>query len=243
MRTIKRGDVGADVSTWQQIVQIHADGLFGEATDKATRAWQTAHQLLPDGKVGPRTWEAAGVTPLPNPDPRPRWPAQAECNEFYGDPRNINGGASAVWERQNLVLYHPPWKMIDEDTRDPIRGITIHKKCFDSLGRVFDKAWELYNKSQAEIEKHSLHIFSGSHVFRNIRGRNTLSMHSYGCALDIASSLNGLGEPYDPKHGLPMAFVALFEAERWTWGGRWTGRPDPMHFQAAYVSRSDVPVA
>ncbi len=62
-----------------------------------------------------------------------------------------------------------------------------------------------------------------------------LLLFTYGCALDIASNLNELGEPYDPKRGLPMAFVTLFEDEGWTWGGRWTGRPDAMHFQAARV--------
>ena len=106
MRTIKRGDVGADVSTWQQIVQIHADGLFGEATDKATRAWQTAHQLLPDGKVGPRTWEAAGVTPLPNPDPRPRWPAAA--------PR---------WARWTAALFRPLFSLLKSVIKTSSRPI------------------------------------------------------------------------------------------------------------------------
>jgi hypothetical protein len=30
---------------------------------------------------------------------------------------------------------------------------------------------------------------------------------------------------------MPPPVVALFEAEGWAWGGRFT-RPDPMHFEA-----------
>lgn len=168
------------------------------------------------------------------------WPAQADCDAFYGNPRGGNGGASRLWESNNLVRCIPPWKMIDEDSRHPVSGIEIHRKCLASLSLVLENAWALYGKSQAEIERHSLHISSGSYVFRNIRGGVNLSMHSYGCALDLASGLNALGEPYNPQRGLPVEFVQLFEAEGWTWGGRWTGRPDAMHFQAATVHRGDV---
>ncbi len=157
----------------------------------------------------------------------PKWPTQAGATAFYGNPR------SRGWQAANLVLYVPPWKMYYEGK--PIRGITIHKKCRDSLARVFDKAWEMYGKSQAEIEKHHLHDFSGSYNLRNIRGSNRLSMHAYGCALDIAAELNAMGSPWNPRKGLPMEFVKLFEDEGWTWGGRWRGRPDAMHFQAARV--------
>ena len=161
------------------------------------------------------------------------WPTQAGCDAFYGNPRGRGGGASSAWESSNLVRYKPPWQMFYEGK--PISGITIHKKCLDSLARVFDKAWKLYG-SQAQIERHHLHQFSGSYVFRNIRGSSRLSMHAYGCALDIAAELNALGHPYNPSRGLPMDFVKLFEDEGWTWGGRWHGRPDAMHFQAASVS-------
>ncbi len=164
----------------------------------------------------------------------PKWPSQANCDSFYGNPRGGAGHASGRWEAQNLVRYKPPWQMYYEGK--PIVGITIHKKCLDSLSRVFDRAWEMYGKSQAEIEKHHLHQFSGSYAYRNIRGSSRLSMHAYGIAIDIAAELNALGKPYDPKRGLPMEFVRLFEAEGWTWGGRWKGRPDAMHFQAASVS-------
>lgn len=56
---------GADVTTWQKIVGVTADGIFGPATDTATRAWQKAHGLTADGIVGPATWAAAyAVNPV-----------------------------------------------------------------------------------------------------------------------------------------------------------------------------------
>jgi len=128
-----------------------------------------------------------------------KWPTQAECDTFYGNPRASNGGASAGWEFANLVHYTPPWQMIDEDTRKPISGIRLHRKCRDSFGRVFSKAWELYGKSQARNREAYLHLFSGSYVFRNIRGGSNLSMHSYGIAVDIAAGLNGLVSHVQPS--------------------------------------------
>lgn len=77
MRTLKKGCKGADVQAWQLFLRggqcdangectvknvsdaIVADGDFGPATDKATKAWQTAKGLKADGIVGPDTWKLA----------------------------------------------------------------------------------------------------------------------------------------------------------------------------------------
>ena len=163
------------------------------------------------------------------------WPLQSHCDSFYGNPRGHGGHSNPTWEHENLVDFVPPWKMIDEDSKRPVPHFKMHKKVVDSLTRVFEKIWEFYGKDQSKIEAVHLHIFSGSYVFRPIRGGTHLSMHAYGVALDLASSLNELGAPYNPKHGLPMEVINEFEAEGWVWGGRWHGRPDAMHFQAAIV--------
>jgi len=57
--SLKAKSRGPDVVEWQKIVGVTADGIFGTATDKATRAWQTAHGLVADGIVGPKTWATA----------------------------------------------------------------------------------------------------------------------------------------------------------------------------------------
>ena len=57
--TIKKGDRGASVAKWQRLIGVDADGNFGTGTDAATKAFQTAHGLTPDGVVGVKTWGAA----------------------------------------------------------------------------------------------------------------------------------------------------------------------------------------
>jgi len=77
MRTLKKGCRGADVQNFQQFLRgfqcdemgectvaaasdaVVADGIFGPATEKAVKAWQTARQLTADGVIGPNTWKAA----------------------------------------------------------------------------------------------------------------------------------------------------------------------------------------
>jgi len=53
---LKRGMHGADVRELQRELGLEEDGDFGPATEKAVKAFQTAHGLEPDGLVGPQTW-------------------------------------------------------------------------------------------------------------------------------------------------------------------------------------------
>ncbi len=56
--TLKRGAGGDTVKDLQKLVGAMADGDFGGATEAAVRAFQRAHDLTPDGIVGPKTWQA-----------------------------------------------------------------------------------------------------------------------------------------------------------------------------------------
>lgn len=62
--TIRQGSKGADVTAWQQIIGVTADGNFGTGTAAATKSWQTAHGLAADGVVGPKSWSAAVGAPV-----------------------------------------------------------------------------------------------------------------------------------------------------------------------------------
>ena len=56
--TMRRGDSGDLVGRLQAKLGEPVDGLIGGHTEAAIRAFQRAHQLVPDGIVGPATWQA-----------------------------------------------------------------------------------------------------------------------------------------------------------------------------------------
>ncbi len=55
---------GDDIRRWQQRMKdlgytIVVDGVYGRGSERICIAFQKAHQLSPDGQVGPKTWAAA----------------------------------------------------------------------------------------------------------------------------------------------------------------------------------------
>jgi N-acetyl-anhydromuramyl-L-alanine amidase AmpD len=61
--TIRIGSQGVYVVQWQKILGIKDDGIFGRITFLATKIWQSEHNLVADGIVGPKTWCCAGLAP------------------------------------------------------------------------------------------------------------------------------------------------------------------------------------
>jgi hypothetical protein len=55
-KTLRRGDTGADVKALQTKLGIDASGTFDGATEAAVRQFQSGHELVADGIVGPRTF-------------------------------------------------------------------------------------------------------------------------------------------------------------------------------------------
>lgn len=53
---VQNGSRGGDVRELQLMLGINADGIAGNGTDKAVRAFQSAHNLTADGKCGKNTW-------------------------------------------------------------------------------------------------------------------------------------------------------------------------------------------
>ena len=56
--TLRRGSSGDLVKQIQAKVGVDIVGHFGPRTEAAVRAFQSAHNLVPDGIVGPMTWAA-----------------------------------------------------------------------------------------------------------------------------------------------------------------------------------------
>ncbi|MEJ1158581.1 peptidoglycan-binding domain-containing protein [Prosthecomicrobium sp. N25] len=64
MSILKRGLKGEPVRILQGRLGVPADGDFGPATEKALKAFQSAHGLSADGIAGPDTFAALGLNEL-----------------------------------------------------------------------------------------------------------------------------------------------------------------------------------
>lgn len=174
----------------------------------------------------------------------PTWPKQDRMNSFYGNPdKDRNGQPDPSWTRENLVKLIPPYQlyypkeilrngkkvMVPRATK--WQALTVHKKCAESLNICLTGIKEAF--TQDEIQKYDLDICGGTWVFRLMRSGRSLSIHSWGAAIDLSHLINYYGRPYSEGKGMmPQKAVGIFRAQGWVWGGRWkTG--DAMHFQAS----------
>lgn len=76
-----------------------------------------------------------------------------------------------------------------------------------------------------------LKTYDGCFNIRKKRGLNSMSLHSWGIAIDVNAFENGLGK--EPK--LSAGFVKCFTDANFHWGGHWTSRVDGMHFELASI--------
>lgn len=154
-----------------------------------------------------------------------KWPMQNNADSFYGNPRGINGKGSPSWAKENLKTIIPPFAMTFDG--HPVKKITMHKKCSASLSRVLSQIWSSANREQSQIDGWGASIFGGSFNYRLKKSGSTLSMHAYGCAID----LDPVNHPFG-KSGNPFVsqVVEAFTAEGWV-----NLAHDQMHFQAALI--------
>lgn len=164
------------------------------------------------------------------------WPKQnvSMMNLFYGDPDgNRDGLPDPRFEAEHLTYIEPPYPMVFSWNEQTVKRIRVNKKCADSLHRILERIG--HEITPLEREKAQLNRLGGVYNFRLMRGKNQLSTHSWGAAIDLAPALNPLGKRYDHTKGMmPVKAVKLFQEEGWIWGGLWP-RPDAMHFQACII--------
>jgi len=75
-------------------------------------------------------------------------------------------------------------------------------------------------------------IWGGSYVLRYVRGyekQKILSPHAFGIAVDMNPAKNPMGKPL--RTTFPVWYISAWESAGFTWGGRWSNRPDAMHWE------------
>lgn len=77
---------------------------------------------------------------------------------------------------------------------------------------------------------HELKTWDGCFNIRKKRGLVSMSLHSWGLAIDVNAAWNGLGM----ESKLSPEFVKCFTDAGFHWGGQWS-RKDPMHFQLSKI--------
>jgi hypothetical protein len=158
------------------------------------------------------------------------WPPEhvTDLNAFYGDPRGPNGQASAAWEARNLVLWEPPYPLYYSDgKKTPMKHLRVHMKCLNAFNDAFSDV--LRQMGQDAISHLRLDITGGTYCYRLERGGSRLSVHSWGCAIDMDPGHN----PFPAKWRSGMIdkkFVEILSVYGFCWRG--AGQDiDPMHFQ------------
>jgi hypothetical protein len=228
------------------------DGLFGPATESATRAFQKRQRLEVDGAVGPRTYAAAlqegfdpGFTDPLGGTSGAEWPAppifaplvsNAERAETFGsfryeriapdkDDIRIFGG----WDAENIVSISIP--QLRGVQGAPKSGrIRVHKLVTGQFQALF-AAWQ-----QASLLR-LIKTWDGSFVPRFVRGSGTtLSNHAWGTAFDINVAWNPRGAlpALRSREGSVRELVPLANEHGFYWGGHFSRR-DGMHFEVARV--------
>lgn len=159
-----------------------------------------------------------------------QWPKESEAKSFYGNPSHVSGGENLKWVAENITQVWCPWQLYASWDADlPIMSIKIHRLCENSLKRVLWSIWDIAGHERDIIRAWGMHLYGGGYVYRKKRGGSSLSMHSYGCAVDFDPGHNQMGTRGNFAD-IPEV-LAAFDAECWTHGGSWK-RPDPMHWQA-----------
>lgn len=168
------------------------------------------------------------------------WPKQdpGSMNEFYGNPdKNRDGRCDPDWEAANIVKIVPPYTLYYpmEDKRGKLvkrakkwETLRVHKRCAESLTSALSEIGKSF--SAEEIRKYELDLCGGTHVFRLKRNGRSLSIHSWGAAIDLSHLINYYGRKYDAGAGMmPFKAAAIFQKRGWIW----LQSNDAMHFQAA----------
>lgn len=255
MQMIRRGSTGDVVTAWQQFLRGQdlfmgeVTGTFDEATEEASKQFQTTHGLTADGIVGNQTFGQAmveGFVLVVDPGTEqsgPNWPPvpagvtpaslalrqqlfgafQYEAAPTAGNPEAIH--ILGNWAGRNIVQVKVP--QLIGLVGSPASGVVpFHKAAAPQLVSMF-QAWEdagLIGRVKS---------FAGTWAPRFIRGsRTSLSNHAWGTAIDLNAGWNPLGArpALVGQTGCTRELVEIAVEHGFYWGG-WFSRQDGMHFE------------
>jgi hypothetical protein len=270
--TLAFGVTSEDVTLWQNFLVgtglvpgFVVNGIFDEATLKATRIFQRFYGLNPSGSVDNASLaEAArqgfvglglsGPMISPPPPAGKRSLTVQETVRLYGGfsytPASIPSNPEAIridptWVKENIVRIPRP------DGYSHVTGMPsvlhFHRLVAGPAEKLL-KDWVKFGLADR------VRVWGGDWVPRFVRGSvSTLSNHSFGSALDVNPLRNGLGTVGAPVGSSQSVreLVSIAADNGWWWGGWWgyrgvddeggnitlNGRPDPMHFQYGVVDR------
>jgi len=129
-----------------------------------------------------------------------------ECFKRYGDP----------YAALNRTVYHVP---------PELKSLRLPSSIYCNIDMAIPLNTALHNILDRGLS-HQLKTYDGCTNIRKMRHGNSMSLHSWGVAVDINAALNPMGEP----SAQPPELVRCFTDAGFDWGGTWH-TPDPMHFQ------------
>lgn len=160
-------------------------------------------------------------------------PPQNKCLEILGDPF-VKGWRGQNMVRCDLSMFRSELKHVYLGWQKPENKAFVHKnwfgfRCHKLVMSKFQAAFK--NVVDRKLAK-QVKTFDGCFVLRKIRGGKSISTHSWGIAIDLNAKWNPLGQK---NFEMSEELAKCFEDVGFIWGGRWTARPDAMHFQYATV--------
>jgi hypothetical protein len=104
---------------------------------------------------------------------------------------------------------------------------TVPTKIYCNRDMVAPLSKAFYNLIDRRRD-HELKTWDGCFNIRKKRGLTSMSLHSWGVAVDVNAAWNGLGKPST----MSPEFVKCWTDAGFEWGGKWA-RIDAMHYQLA----------
>jgi hypothetical protein len=168
-----------------------------------------------------------------------------EIEVLFGNPANNDGTLDEGWEGENIRKVAPPdgWQLFYQSDKHGlvrVSGIRLHRLLEDSFHNVLADIWGhasqvIGSKASADQIRSWLHErrmdqHGGGFNFRPITGGKSLSLHSYGIAIDWDPAHNPRQKPM--KRTLPNWWYDIWLKHGWS-DGRNYKTPDPMHVQFA----------